>query len=50
MSTSGGNEKTAVIASIAVMASGHRYRDNRRNLRVCKSFDKEIIPLNACVL
>ena len=36
-SINGGNEKTAVTDSIAVITSGHRYRETRRNFRVCKS-------------
>jgi len=35
---SGGNEKTAEINSIPEIASGHRYRDTRRSVRVCKEF------------
>ena len=35
--TRGDNEKTAVIMSVAVITSGHRYREMRRNFSVCKS-------------
>jgi hypothetical protein len=44
-STNGGNEKTAVIESIPVITSGHRYRDKRRSFRVCKSLVEKFGPL-----
>ena len=47
--TNGDNEKTAVIMSVAVITSGHRYRDMRRNFSVCKSLVKEV-KSHWCVL
>src|SRR6476659_5060128 len=41
-SISGGKEKTAVTISVAVITSGHRYRDRRRSFSVCKSLVKEV--------
>jgi hypothetical protein len=43
-STSGGNEKAAVITSIPVITSGHRYRDECRSFRVCKSSVEVFAP------
>jgi hypothetical protein len=40
-STSGDNEKTAVITSDAVITSGHRYREIRRSLSVCTTLVAE---------
>ena len=48
-STSGGDEKTAVITSIPVTTSGHRYRDACRSFSVCKSSVESVQPCFGCV-
>jgi hypothetical protein len=48
-STNGGNEKTAVIDSIAVITSGHRYRETRRNFRACKCLVAKFGPADVGV-
>ncbi len=49
MSTSGDNEKTAVITRVAVITSGHRYREMRRSFSVCKSPVEEGEAGRACL-
>jgi len=48
-STNGDDEKTAVITSIPVNTSGHRYRDACRSLSVCKSSVESVQPRFGCV-
>ena len=42
MSISGDNEKAAVISTVPVITSGHRYLETRRSFRVCKNLRDEV--------